>query len=138
MELLFRTAPWQKRHNPHTDPILMAAAQAKATDLATRDYANHVSPDGVSANQNLLNFGYPLPDWWDRASNQVESFAAGQVDVAAAFAALLSSPKHRLHIAGDDLFWASQDCFGVGYAWTPNSRYHAYYTVISAPCMPVG
>ena len=64
-DLLFeiiQNSPYQGRKSMSRHPLLNNAAQAKAEDMANKNYFSHTSPDGISANQNVRNIGYILPD----------------------------------------------------------------------------
>ncbi len=46
------------------------AAQAKAEDMAKRDYMDHVDPDGCGMNIKINEAGYKLrPDWYSDKKN---------------------------------------------------------------------
>lgn len=130
---IFVESEWQQRENPHTHPLLMAAAQAKAEDMLRWRYAAHMSPIGIMPNNNLLLHGYPLPADWDSHANNVESFALNYPTAQAVFDAWATSESHWRHITGSHEFFKAQECFGVGYIKGPEDS-GAYYVLVSAPC----
>lgn len=130
------TSSWQKRKNMNCHLQLLAAAQFKAKEMAERNYFSHTSPDGITANENVKNHGYPLPYG---PGNYVESIAGGYSsnhgpDVEKMFDALLKSPVHYNHITGSTSFFKSQLCYGVGYFYFEASQYGYYYCIITAIC----
>src|SRR5271154_3534603 len=46
------------------DPVIQQVAEARAEDMATRNYFSAVNPDGYAANYLLEQAGYQLPSWW--------------------------------------------------------------------------
>lgn len=130
------TSDWQKRKGMNCHPLLILAAQSKAEDMAKRNYLSHTSPAGVTANENIKNFDYPLPYG---PGNYVESIAGGYSsnhgpDVQMMYAALLKSPVHYNHITGSTNFFKGQLCYGVGYYFYKDSEYGYYYCILTAPC----
>lgn len=127
--------PDQKRDNPVCNPTLALVARARARDMAQRGYFNHVGPDGIGPNFLVRQAGYALPQWYSdaRDANNVESIAGGQPTPEAAWAAWLKSDGHRMHVLGEQDFYAEQDAFGIGYFYDPNSRLKHYWVLLSAP-----
>lgn len=131
------TSSWQKREGMVCHPLLIQAAQAKAEEMTKQNYLSHTSPSGVTANQNIKNFGYPLP--YDSSGNYVESIAGGYSEnhgpgVNKMYDALLKSPTHFNHITGSTNFFVRQLCYGVGYYYLEGSNYGYYYVILTAPC----
>jgi uncharacterized protein YkwD len=120
-------------HALRWDSNLAAAAQYKARDMATRNYFDHVDPDGYGMNHYILKFGYALnPLWLDKkANNFFESIAAGQATPKAAIAGLINdggeqlheNAGHRLHLLGIKDFW--KPCYDIGIGWAYNE--HSFY-----------
>jgi uncharacterized protein YkwD len=66
---------------------LQAAALAHARDMETRDYFNHVSPEGVTPHQRIYNLQY-------QGSFRYENIAMGYTSIAAVVAAWQQSEGH--------------------------------------------
>lgn len=115
--------------------LLEQAAQQKANDMARLGYFGHTSPSGVSANQNVRNTGYRLPEWYPVDGNNVESLYIGTDKPKDAAAAWFASDHHRPHVYGQDAFFRDQNCIGVGYAPFPKEEHRGYWVFISAPCL---
>lgn len=121
------------------DPIIQKVAEARAMDMAVRNYFAHVNPDGVAANYLLRQAGYVLPSWWgtDPTDNYVESIAAGYASPSDTWTAWMNSPPHKEHLLAQNSFFATETHFGVAYYYDPNSTYKYYWVVITAPPEPV-
>lgn len=76
------------------DPQLSAAAQAKANDMAAKNYWSHTSPSGDTPWTFIANAGYQ----YETAG---ENLAYGFKDVDAAIKGWMSSPEHRANILND-------------------------------------
>jgi uncharacterized protein YkwD len=72
------------------DDRLVAAAQAHSTDMATRDYFSHTTPEGVDFATRIENAGYPNPGG--------ENIAKGQRSADQVMQAWMNSPGHRANI----------------------------------------
>lgn len=133
---LLTTKPPQARKTLTCNPILMEQAMRKAKDMIQRQYYGHVDIDGLGMNYYLRQAGYPLPSYYlsNKDANNVEALAAGpDFSVAdAAFQGYLNSAKHRPQILGLTAGWAAQDEYGVGYAYSANSKYGNYWVVLTA------
>jgi len=134
---IIRDSPDQQRNKEAMERNLFLdqAAQAKANDMARLGYFAHTSPSGVSANQNVRNTGYLLPDWYPVSGNNVESLYIGTDRPEDAAAAWLASDYHRMHVFGTEKFFREQNCIGVGYAPFPNEQHRGYWSFLSAPCV---
>jgi len=132
-------SPDQGRPYMVLDPIIEAVARARAKDMAVRNYFSHVNPDGVAANYLLAQAGYQLPAWWgtDPTANYVESIAAGYASASSTWTAWMNSPDHKVHILGQNSFFATETHYGVGYYYDPNSTYKYYWVIITAPPQPI-
>lgn len=133
---LLTTKPPQARAVLRCNPILMEEAMRKANDMIDRKYYGHVDIDGFGMNYFLRQAGYPLPSYYltSKEANNVEALAAGpDFGMAdAAFQGYLNSSKHRPQILGLTSGWAAQDEYGVGYAYSANSKYANYWVVLTA------
>jgi uncharacterized protein YkwD len=118
------------------DSILVRVAEAKALDMARRNYLDHVTPEGLGINILMSQAGYVLPVAWINPPRQnfFESIAGGTPtdDGISVIQRLLADPPHRTHLLGLDPFHAGcRDC-GIGFARTSTSTYAAYISVIIA------
>ncbi|HEX4086209.1 MAG TPA: CAP domain-containing protein [Chthoniobacteraceae bacterium] len=131
--------PNQGRPQLILDPIIEKVARARAQDMAVRNYFSHVNPDGVAANYLLRQAGYQLPSWWgtDPTDNYVESIAAGYSSASDTWTQWMNSPPHKVHLLGQNSFFATETHYGVGYYADPNSQYQYYWVVITAPPAPI-
>lgn len=125
----------QGRDVIHCNPILARVARARAADMATRGYFNHVNPDGHGPNYMVSEVGYELPSWYDHhdEANNLESIGGGYTTPDTVWAAWMDSPNHRVHLLGGNSFYADQHEVGVGYVNDPNSSFGQYWVVITAP-----
>ena len=132
---MMKADPKQGRDEARCNPILAKVARARAKDMATRQYFDHVDPDGHGPNYLVLAAGYRLPDWYDRSerANNIESIGGGFQDAASMWRAWLGSEYHRIHVLGSISFYADQEEVGVGYYYDENSPYGKYWVVLSAP-----
>lgn len=119
---------------PSVSPVahLMVAAQDKAMDMLLRRYFGHTSPTGVSANQNVRNHGYILPNHYGVNDNNVESIALNYRTAEAVIGAWLSGDLHRRHVTASHPFFAEQVYIGIGVAWGEGDS-GVYVVFISAP-----
>ncbi len=117
------------------DATLSAVARAKAKDMATRGYFDHVTPDGIGANYAIRSAGYPLPLWYGtaKANNNVESLSAGYSSASSAWSALLNSDGHRTHLLATDSFYRDQTTYGIGFYHDDSSPYVDYFVILTAP-----
>jgi hypothetical protein len=90
------------------DPQLSAAAQAKAQDMATRDYWAHNSPDGRTPWSFITASGYQY-----QAAG--ENLAYGFVNASDTVSGWMNSPEHRANILN-----ASYQNVGFGVAEAAN------------------
>lgn len=131
---LIRTHPQQRRASMTVHPLLMQVAQARAQDMAQRDYFSHTDPDGYGPNWHVRQAGYVLPDWYGQhmAANNVESIHAGGVDAAMVVDGWMHSESHSVHMLGTLPFYADQIDVGAGYAMRVGTVYTKYWVFISA------
>lgn len=119
---------------------LARVAEARAYDMAKRNYFDHTDPDGYGANYHIHQAGYTLnADWLkDRKANNFESIAANYPTAEAGIKALIrgkDSPHkhHRKHLLGMDTWNHSLTDVGIGYVRMPSgSMYTSYLCVIIA------
>lgn len=119
---------------------LAAVAEAKALDMATRNYVGHVDADGYGMNYYINKAGYKLKAKWltTKEANYFESISAGAPNGETAIRALVidknvPSLGHRKHLLGLDEWNASMLDIGIGYARSDgNSAYMSYVCVIIA------
>lgn len=126
-------------HELKWNNTLAKVAQAKADDMARRDYMSHVDPDGYGINVMINAAGYSLrSDWCDHVSrNNFESIAAGSQTGKDAIILLLNddgadnaSAGHRRHLLGIDNFWAN--CYDIGIGMATGGSYGYYWCIIIA------
>ncbi len=85
------------------NPLLEQAAQAHADDMFTREYFDHVSPDGSTFAQRIRATGYaktPTCRCRVRAS-MGENIAKGFTDAASVMKAWMASEGHKENILDD-------------------------------------
>ena len=118
---------------------LAQAAEKKALDMATRDYFDHVDPDGYGMNYWMVKAGYKLPDEWikKKSYNNFESIQAGLSSGVDAIKNLIldegtNPPGHRNHLLGIIPFWSNCKDVGIGMARDPDSEYEYYTCVLVA------
>jgi uncharacterized protein YkwD len=119
---------------------LAKVAEAKALDMATRKYVNHVDPDGYGLNYKINEAGYKLNSKWlaSKELNYFESISAGAPSGEEAIRNLLLDKNvptlgHRKHLLGLDEWTASLYDIGIGYAGPDgNQPYMSYVCVIIA------
>ena len=78
--------------------------------------------------------GYPLPSYYLTAptANNIESLAADSPDAELILQAWLASPGHRVHVLGEQTFFAAHIEYGIGYATSTGGEYSEYWVFISA------
>ncbi|MFL5540042.1 MAG: CAP domain-containing protein [Longimicrobiaceae bacterium] len=132
--ILLERDPGQRRPRIVFNPILSRVARQRARDMAARDYLGHTDPDGFGANHHVERAGYRLPAFYDHspAGNNIESIGGGYEVAAIAWRGWMHSPGHRTHLLGLEPFYREQSEYGVGYAWSRDSKYHHYWAVLIA------
>jgi uncharacterized protein YkwD len=119
---------------------LAKVAEAKAMDLAKRNYFGHVDPDGNGMNYFINKAGYTLNSDWlkTRSENYFESLGAGAASGNEAISNLLidaNTPSlgHRIHLLGLDDWNGSLTDIGIGYVVADGkSTYISYMCVLIA------
>jgi len=125
-------------HHPlRWDPTLAKVAEARAKDMALRDYFDHVDPDGYGPNYHIHRGGYRLnADWLkQRAANNFESIGANHPTAVEGVKAMIvgrNSPGfyHRKHLLGMDEWNASLKDIGIGFVRVPSGRSYKTYLCI--------
>jgi hypothetical protein len=119
---------------------LARIAEAKAIDMARRDYFDHVDPDGYGMNYLLNKGGYRLNREWlqDKRRNSFESIGMGWPGGEEAIRALIidqgvPSLGHRKHLLGLGEWNSSLKDIGIGYVTRGSgSDYETYICVVIA------
>jgi uncharacterized protein YkwD len=118
---------------------LAKVAEARAMDLAKRNYFSHVDPDGFGVNYHINKAGYHLDPTWitDQKSNYFESLGAGArsgIDAIRQLVIDANTPSlgHRSHLLGLTEWDSSLVDIGIGYVTSASSRYPVYTCVIIA------
>lgn len=115
----------QDRNAEHQSPLslspqLTAAAQAKANDMAKRNYWSHNSPDGQTPWSFITTSGYQY-------QTAGENLAYGFSDASSVIAGWMNSPEHRSNILNP-----SYKHVGFGIASSPNYQSSGPQTIIVA------
>lgn len=131
---LMKQARGQRHRTLAYNATLARVARQRAYDMGTRNYFDHVNPDGLGPNYLVTRAGYRLPGFYSkrRSGNNIESIAAGSETPAEAWDNWMGSASHRAHLLGLTDFYAGQTEYGVGHAYVPGSRYKHYWVVIIA------
>lgn len=119
---------------------LAKVAEFRASDMAKRNYFDHVSPEGLGPNQYIHQYGYKLhKDWLQKPSaNFFESIGANHdtaIEGIKAFIIGKGSPgyMHRKHVLGMDDWNASLYDIGIGFVQVEKGfPYKTYLCVIIA------
>ena len=96
------------------DSRLVTAARGHSQDMATRNYFDHNTPEGVTPWTRITNAGY-------RFSSAAENIASGQTTPASVMTAWMNSQGHRENILNCNL-----RNIGVGLAY--NAKHTPYWT----------
>jgi uncharacterized protein YkwD len=118
---------------------LAKVAEAKALDMAKRNYFAHVNPDGYGINYLINQSGYKLnADWLkDKKENFFESIGSGYDSGQEAVKALIidaddPSMGHRDHLLGIKDWDASLVDIGIGFVKCDGGKYQSYTCIIIA------
>ncbi|MFN3316407.1 MAG: CAP domain-containing protein [Raineya sp.] len=119
---------------------LAKVAQAKAEDMAKRNYFDHTNPEGKGINIMILEAGYQIPPEWTepKNNNYFESLAAGNTTPKEGIIYLLrdggvidhKKAGHRSHLLGIDKFYSNLTDIGIG--WAKGGKFGTYLCVIIA------
>ncbi len=96
---------------------LFTAAARHSQNMATRQFFDHINPDGVTASQRVTLAGYV----WSATG---ENIAAGYPDVSAVMKAWLDSPGHCKNIMNSAYVDVAVSC-----ASTTRVQYPTYWTM---------
>lgn len=119
---------------------LAKVAEAKAYDMAKRNYMGHVDPDGYGMNYYIKKSGYKLQPKWtvEKSANYFESLAANTFSGIEAIKVLVTDKNtpslgHRKHLLGLDSWNAALTDIGIGFSRRESgSTYKTYTCVIIA------
>lgn len=123
------------RSNPlRWNDTLAMVAEAKAMDMAKRNYLNHVTPEGYGINYLINQSGYTLSADWlkDKKQNMFESIGSGQETGIEAIKAMIANEDDRNHLLGTTSWDASLYDIGVGFVKSDGSNYRSYTCIIIA------
>ena len=128
------------RHPLRWNEALGRAAQAKAQDMADRQYLAHVDPDGYGMNYRINAEGYTLQENWyeDKSKNNFESCASNWAsDGKHPIKQLIydggadqDNAGHRVHLLGIRDFWS--DCYDIGIGMAKESNGKCKWSVLIA------
>ena len=123
----------------HWNDTLAKVAEAKALDMAKRNYFDHVNPDGLGINYFIDQSGYKLnADWLkDKKENFFESLASGHESGTASVKSLIidatdASKGHRDHLLGIGEWDSSLVDIGIGFVKCDGGKYQSYTCIIIA------
>lgn len=119
----------QQRKSPRCSDLVTKIAQSRAEDMVTREYFSHVSPDGITPNEEIAKVGC-LPDYYPKRGNTIESITLNYFTPQASWNGLVSSKGHRPHVLGLHPFFAEQNSIGTGYA---SNEWGTVFVIISVP-----
>lgn len=119
---------------------LAKVAEAKAFDMANRNYFGHVDPDGFGINHFINEAGYKLNSKWTqvKSDNYFESLTANLTTGEEAIGYLVKdsltpSLGHRKHLLGLDGWNSTLTDVGIGFIRrNSGSLYQTYICVIIA------
>lgn len=118
---------------------LAKVAEAKALDMAKRNYFDHINPDGFGINYFIDQSGYKLnADWLkNKKENFFESLASGYDSGAEAIKSLIidandANKGHRDHLLGIGDWDASLVDIGIGFVKCDGGKYQSYTCIIIA------
>jgi len=116
---------------------LARVAEAKALDMAKRNYFAHVDPDGYGINYYINKEGYALQSAWlkNPQYNYFESCNAGGLTGEQAIKMLIvddgePTMGHRKHLLGMDSWSQTLVDVGIGYARSNGSTMYKTYTCV--------
>lgn len=122
------------------DPVLAAAAEEKAYDMANENFFSHVDHEGHGMNFRVQQKGYLLPPEWTakQSANFIESIAANSKDPAHFIDQLIidkgiSGKGHRQHLLAISHFYNNASRIGIAIAYNRNSTYKYYCCILIAP-----
>lgn len=118
---------------------LARVAEAKAMDMAKRNYFGHLTPEGYGINHFINQSGYTLNGEWLKANNlsYFESISSGDESGIEAVKSLIidnndTNKGHRNHLLGISKWDASLYDIGIGFIKSDGSNYKSYMCVVIA------
>jgi uncharacterized protein YkwD len=118
---------------------LAKVAEAKAMDMAKRNYFDHVNPEGYGINFFINQSGYKLNAGWlkNKKDNYFESLGSGYESGQEAVQSLIIdedvTPKaHRDHLLGIGDWNHSLVDIGIGFVKCDGGKYQSYTCIIIA------
>lgn len=118
---------------------LAKVAEAKALDMAKRNYFNHVNPEGFGINYYINQSGYKLnADWLkDKKENFFESLGTGHDSGTDAIKSLIidaydAAKGHRDHLLGIGDWDSTLFDIGIGFVKCDGGKYQSYTCIIIA------
>ena len=128
---------YKKRHPLRWNDTLAKAAEAKALDMATNNYFDHVDKKGFAMNHYIHKAGYQLKASWLKSptENYFESLNAESPSGKEMIKSLvidegIPSLGHRRHLLGIDPFYESLYDIGIGFVKSDSGSDHKTYTCI--------
>jgi hypothetical protein len=126
--------------NPlHWNDTLARVAEAKAMDMAKRNYFSHLTPEGFGINHFIHQSGYTLNDEWLKANNlnYFETIGSGDESGIEAIKSLIIdkdgiNKDHRNQLLGISTWDASLYDIGIGFIKSDGSTYRSYTCIIIA------
>lgn len=116
---------------------LAQVAEAKALDMAKRNYFAHVDPDGFGMNHYIMKAGYKLDSAWLKSpkANYFESCNGGGQTGEEAIRMLIIDKDvpglgHRKHLLGIDSWSSGLYDIGIGFARADSGSYYKTYTCV--------
>lgn len=122
----------QQRSSLGTCAQLEQAAEWKAADIVANDYWSHQASTGEWPNATARRFWCNLPVAYGNDWNGCEILAAGTFEAAVIFNALANSPRHRVHLFGENNFYRQQSHMGVSVA--VGGRFGWVWAIFIAAC----
>lgn len=123
----------------HWNDTLAKVAEAKALDMAKRNYFNHVNPDGIGINYLINQSGYKLNTDWlkNKKENFFESLGSGHDSGTEAIKSLIidagdATKGHRDHLLGIGDWDSTLVDVGIGFVKCDGGKYQSYTCIIIA------
>lgn len=118
---------------------LARVAEAKAMDMAKRNYFGHCTPEGYGINHFIEQSGYTLNSEWLKADNlnYFESISSGNESGVEAVKSIIMDEKdtnkgHRNLLLGTTTWDASLYDIGIGFVKNDGGNYKSYTCIIIA------
>lgn len=116
---------------------LAKVAEAKAYDMAKRNYMSHIDPNGYGMNYYIKKSGYKLNPKWtvNKNANFFESLAANTSSGIESIEVLVtdenvSTKGHRNHLLGLDQWNANLTDIGIGFSRRESGSIYKTYTCV--------